>query len=268
MNDDRKFKGVWIPREIWLDPALTIHEKVMLVEIDSLDNENGCYARNQHFCEFLGVTERRVQTLIKGLKDKGLIDVTLLREAGNKEIKGRVINITRKCALFSDSEVVNKTAGGGEQSFVEVVNKASFGGEQKCAVSNTRLSNTLLSNTSKGAQAKPADSSPVFPDTFSPQLAEKVKDWVQYKKERREGYKETGLKSLITEIRHNAERYGEQPVIDLITSCMAAGYKGIIFDKLKNSAQSAQRQYAPPPQKSSNPFLEMLREEEARNGQK
>lgn len=38
---NRDFKGVWIPKEIWLSTELTLQEKVMLVEIDSLDNEDG-----------------------------------------------------------------------------------------------------------------------------------------------------------------------------------------------------------------------------------
>jgi hypothetical protein len=36
----RDFKGIWIPKEIWLNENLTLQEKVFLVEIESLDNEN------------------------------------------------------------------------------------------------------------------------------------------------------------------------------------------------------------------------------------
>ena len=34
----RDFKGVWIPKEIWLSTDLKVMEKLILVEIDSLDN--------------------------------------------------------------------------------------------------------------------------------------------------------------------------------------------------------------------------------------
>ena len=41
----RQFKGVWIPAEVWLDRSLSITEKVMMVEIGSLqDPVRGCYA--------------------------------------------------------------------------------------------------------------------------------------------------------------------------------------------------------------------------------
>lgn len=66
---DRDFKGVWIPKEIWLDEELSIIEKIMLVEINSLDNEHGCYAGNEHFAKFFGITTVRVSQIIKRLKD-------------------------------------------------------------------------------------------------------------------------------------------------------------------------------------------------------
>ena len=38
----RDFKGIWIPKEIWESENLSIMEKVLFVEIHSLDNERGC----------------------------------------------------------------------------------------------------------------------------------------------------------------------------------------------------------------------------------
>ena len=68
---------------------------------------------------------------------------------------------------------------------------------------------------------------------FSELAKSKIEEWLTYKKERKESYQPTGLKSLLTQIKNNISTYGEQKVIDLISECMAAGYKGIIWDKLK-----------------------------------
>ena len=145
MKDNRKFKGIWIPREIWLDPGLTIHEKVLLVEIDSLDNERGCFARNSHFCEFMGLKERRVQDLIKGLKDKGLLEISFTYKDGTKEIEKRILRVTKKCALFQAplpyEEVVQETAPPGAENRGGVVQETAPGGAGNCAVSNTSLEN-------------------------------------------------------------------------------------------------------------------------------
>lgn len=67
---------------------------------------------------------------------------------------------------------------------------------------------------------------------LSEMLSEKMKNWVTYKMERKEAYKETGIKSLISQVRKQSEQYGDKKVCDLIDECMANGWKGIIWDKL------------------------------------
>ena len=56
--NNRDFKGVWIDKSIWLDKNLSATEKVILAEIDSLNNENGCYASNNYFAEFCQCSEK------------------------------------------------------------------------------------------------------------------------------------------------------------------------------------------------------------------
>ena len=73
----RDFKGIWIPKDIWESNQLSIMEKVLFVEIHSLDNERGCYASNRYFSEFFHVSKRQIQTYIAGLKAKGFITVTI-----------------------------------------------------------------------------------------------------------------------------------------------------------------------------------------------
>lgn len=67
---ERAFKGIWIPAEIWLNKDLTLLEKVFLVEIDSLDNENGCFASNEYFSNFFGLSKNRCSEVIKSLEKK------------------------------------------------------------------------------------------------------------------------------------------------------------------------------------------------------
>ena len=83
------------------------------------------------------------------------------------------------------------------------------------------------------------------PTPFSGRLQVAFEDWVAYKKERREPYKETGLKNLIGQIRNAAAQYGDDAVEGIIRESMASGYKGITFDRLKKLAK----------QKPINPFM-------------
>lgn len=74
MADERGFKGIWIPKEIWLDERLNALDKVILAEIDSLDNSDaGCYASNEHIANFCQCSITKVSTAISKLKDLGYI---------------------------------------------------------------------------------------------------------------------------------------------------------------------------------------------------
>lgn len=73
---NRDFKGVWIPRDIWLSKELSAIEKVILVEIDSLDNEEHCFASNEYFAEFCNCSVPTVTRAIKHLKELNYIEVS------------------------------------------------------------------------------------------------------------------------------------------------------------------------------------------------
>lgn len=74
-KNNRDFKGVWIPKEIYLAEDLSWSEKILLIEIDSLDNdeEKGCFASNQYFADFLKVKPMSVSNMIAKLKEKGFL---------------------------------------------------------------------------------------------------------------------------------------------------------------------------------------------------
>lgn len=70
---------------------------------------------------------------------------------------------------------------------------------------------------------------------LSPALRSATEAWLRYKKEKNQSYKPEGLRALVSEIRDNAEKYGDQAVIDLIKKCMSSNWQGIIFDRLAKS---------------------------------
>lgn len=72
-KQQRDFKGIWIPAKIWLNKSLSFLEVILLAEIDSLAKDEGCYASNAYFAEFLGVSETYVSKAISSLTKKGLV---------------------------------------------------------------------------------------------------------------------------------------------------------------------------------------------------
>ena len=87
MNEIRDFKGVWIKKEIWLNTNLTLIEKVLIVEIDSLDNsERGCFASNEYLSKFVNLSEGRVANIISDLKKRDFI-IQLFFDGRNRGLR-------------------------------------------------------------------------------------------------------------------------------------------------------------------------------------
>ena len=103
-------------------------EKLFLVEIDSLDNEKGCFASNKHFSEFFGLSKGRCTQIIKELEKKKMIKISYEREG--KQITKRVIKVVNK--LSTPVNKLNKGSKKTKQGYLE----------------NDEESNTSNSNTS------------------------------------------------------------------------------------------------------------------------
>lgn len=67
----RHFKGIWIPREIWLHPTLSLQAKALWSEIDSLycESHKGCYASDEYLEGFMQLKRSRLHELYKELID-------------------------------------------------------------------------------------------------------------------------------------------------------------------------------------------------------
>lgn len=72
----RDFKGLWIPREIWLNPKLLPLEKCLWAEIHSLHSrkKKGCFASREYLANFFCVSERYVKKMLSRLRDMDLIE--------------------------------------------------------------------------------------------------------------------------------------------------------------------------------------------------
>jgi len=125
---NRDFKGVWIPKEVWMDEKLSWMEKLFLVEVDSLNAEKGCFASNAYFGEFFQLSNSRVSEIIKSLVSKGYITTFLIYEG--KQVKQRILTPTVP---------IRKLEGG--------IRKTEEGYSEKAKGINTLINNTSINNT-------------------------------------------------------------------------------------------------------------------------
>ena len=171
----------------------------------------------------------------------------------SKAARAEAYDAICKYALFNDAPDVDKMSDAAAIAFMLIkpnldssrrkAKSGKSGGSSKQIGSKTEANDKQEQPASEKEKEKEREKeNECYPPTpfsqiiasysFSEPLLAKTAGWLKYKSERREGYKEQGLKSLLTQIQKNAAKYGEQAVIDLMEQCMAANWAGIIWDRL------------------------------------
>lgn len=70
----RKFKGVWIPKHLWLSKEVTWMEKCLVAEIDSLsDDDLPCDASKEYLSKLFDVSPARIVNMVSALRTKGVL---------------------------------------------------------------------------------------------------------------------------------------------------------------------------------------------------
>ena len=173
MGKKRRCKGIWIPIEIWDDPNLTLQEKHLLAELDSLDREEGCFASNSYFAQFLGVSENTISAIITKLKKLNYVYVQGGSRGPNRVLRSNFeFTLNTQPSVEQDSDDVEFTQDLGKvdpeftQDLGEVypnpteslpkilegfTQDSSFTNIYSNTINNT-INNTVNSNTTKKTQ--------------------------------------------------------------------------------------------------------------------
>ena len=104
---ERGFKGIWIPAEVWLDERLNPLEKVILMEIDSLDcGDKGCYASNEYIAGFCQCSESKVAHAVTRLVELGYISRKSF-DGRQRILQSRLAKFARQNSKVCKSDVQN-----------------------------------------------------------------------------------------------------------------------------------------------------------------
>lgn len=132
---NRDFKGVWIPKEIWLNTELTMLEKIILVEVSSLDNENHCIAGNEYFATFCNCSESKVSKAIKKLKELNLIEELSFDGRHRKlRVVKNAMQSSKKCYAESQkvqSNNIDNNTNNKKNNSKELLQDFNFGKQKK-----------------------------------------------------------------------------------------------------------------------------------------
>ena len=91
--EERKFNGIFIPAEIWLDESINGHERLLYAEIASFGSR-GCWKKSEELMKLLGVGREAFQRTCRNLRERGYIT--------EKRMFGRIIRTTTLTFCSSD----------------------------------------------------------------------------------------------------------------------------------------------------------------------
>lgn len=93
-SEKREFLGVWIPKDIYLNKDLSWMEKIILIEVTSFSENGKCFATNQYFAEFLGISASRVRHIIADLVKKGYLNSKIIYKKNSKQVEKRILSVS------------------------------------------------------------------------------------------------------------------------------------------------------------------------------
>lgn len=104
---------------------------------------------------------------------------------------------------------------------------------QKSIINNQQQTPNFNSSENERKQKRTSLEIPTQSETgFSDAMQEAFETWLQYKKEKKQTYQPTGLKTFIKRLKSNVEQYGDNAVIDLLERAMSSGYTGPVWEWL------------------------------------
>lgn len=247
----RDFKGIWVPAEIWLNKDLKLIEKMFMVEIDSLDNEKGCYASNGYFAEFFGISKGRCSQIIKSLKEKNILEIEYQYEG--KQITKRVLRILKGGVYFSKGGCLENDKGNNtEKNNTLLIRKEKSLKKENSNFENKEINKVTQLKTEEKKKEKIAQKRKKFtladidwPPVFdqNKKLKDTFLSFAQMRQELKKPYKtKKGTETKLRALAKDCEKYGIENVIGAIEFSEGSEYLGIFVHDYTTKKQRNEKQ--------------------------
>ena len=124
--------------------------------------------------------------------------------------------------------------------------------ERKRTQANGSESSQTKDKTKDKDKTKSKKNNPPLPpkgepdlSTFGPELQDRIREWLRYKREKGQAYKPTGLAQFLGKIKAAADEHGEKAVCEAIVTSETNNWQGVFFDRLEQKKPSFYRPEAP-----------------------
>lgn len=256
-TENRDFKGVWIPKEIWLDERLNATEKIIFVEIDSLDStERGCWASNDYIAAFCQCSARTVSAAISKLTKLGYIYVQSF-DGRQRELKSKYTPapIPRKNCEAATHEQQNSLANVANQH-----SKNCEADAQNMRESNTftnTTTNTMNNTEEKKKVSKQGSFDAIlaeYTDDF--ETLDLLKEWLKVRKAKRAAMTDRAIQMNIDKLDELAQA-SNMSVKEYLGEVIRKGWAA--FYEIKQYNQPVQQKQ--PVSTGGNIFLQIGKEQ-------
>jgi len=209
---EREFKGVWIPKEVWLNNELSLVEKALLAEIDSFSGDGKAfYKSNETIQEEYKISRPTISKALKKLEGMGFIKV---------EFDGR----KRKVTYQADRKIFT---GRRKEIYGQTVKKFPAAGKNSTSINTVK--EHIKEHSKEEAIVLPWDSE---------RFADIWKEWKEDRRERKiKKYTRRGELAALHKL-HNETNGDEQQAIEAIQLAIANQWQGI-YPRPKKAGTSA-----------------------------
>jgi len=213
---DREFKGVWIDRDIWLNPDLSLIEKALLAEIDSFTGDGkSFYKSNETIQEEYKISRPTISRALKKLEGLGFIKI---------EFDGRM----RKVTYQADRKIFT---GRRKEIYGQTVKKFPAAGKNSTSI-----------NTVKEHIKEHSKEEAIVLPWNSERFADIWKEWKEDRRERKiKKYTRRGELAALHKL-HNETNGDEQQAIEAIQLAIANQWQGIFPRPKKREASVPDRE--------------------------
>ncbi len=232
-KEKRGFRGIWFPAEVWLDERLTPLDKIILMEIDSLDNDGNCYASNEHLAKFCQCSQSKVSKAISKLKSLGYIEAVSF-DGRTRRLQSCLAFFTRQTGKNYDADWQNL--------------------QQRIVEKNSR-------EEKKKERKNPAETYDSIIDEFTQdkELREALRDFLQYKvascHRAKKEFTNRALKVNLTKLKKLSSDPRE--MVEIVNQTLERSWSGFfpLKDECGTSSRGADKQQRLKLEKYENPCV-------------
>lgn len=245
-----------IPAEVLNDKTLTESAVLLYARISSLCEVDGyCWATNDYFAQKMNKSKDRISRLISQLEKQGHLHTEIVKNPQTKEIVQRRLWISEKAyEKAKKNEVIPDTPIGIFNDTPIGKNNDTYRQKYQGLYKENNKAYKYPLYPPEGKPGKDAAQKTIWEQygieiadyKFSAAMISELEKWVQYKQERRQGYKRTGLTTILNRAKKYSDAFGAAAVIELFENTIASNYQGPAWDKLgktswkENNAQVQQ----------------------------